>query len=484
MNDRSFSHAPAALVPLSLGAFLLLTSAFDLLPQLGTYNAKRLLEVLLLPALMGTACLLRPLRNALAEQMAQIPLWVWSVLCLALSLGVVSALRHPFIFYGLVEPALLALLLACALIVAASRRVLGEAFDRLAIGIVALLGLVVATQELMGIVANWQQGLEYNYEAMLMRFTHRRFYNQLQTWSIPLLAGLPFVFGHSKKIGLLTVCLLGLQWCLLLVSGGRGSFISILFALVLAGLAAPGLRRRWGLLNSAGLVLGGLLFIAIHWGQQASTAGGGKYLEQSVQRPMFHSTGRTHLWRLAWRDFHSHPWLGTGPSRFHCDGNETYLAHPHNFPLQLLAEWGLPATLLIFLAFAWLAHRVHAQLRAPPADGVGRDTLLLPLSASVLAAALHANLSGLLIMPATQVMAMLVLGWLLGLLNPLQARLGTKTLLTCVLLGACLLCATAIATFSVLEVGSMNHRVAALTELDTPAAPRFWQHGRVCRYSP
>ena len=205
-------------------------------------------------------------------------------------------------------------------------------------------------------------------------------------------------------------------------------------------------------------------------------------MEQSLGRAMMHTSGRSHLWSLAWEDAVVNPWLGAGPMRFDCAGPAIHPAHPHNFPLQLLAEWGFPATLLILAVCAYLGWALLRRLRLHPGSGDELHIMQTMLGAGVIAAALHACLSGILIMPASQVTAVLICGWVLGALPTTQAQPGTRRRLALLAVITGMVLCLGILAFSIDEIRHIEMRTEAL-RMAAPASPRFWQDGRVCLYS-
>ena len=193
------------IIPGILGAFLLLSSGFDLIPQLGVFNAKRILALTVLLTILLTALLSPTVRQSLAGQLGRIPRWAGLFLALAAGLGIISALRFPQPGYGLADVTMLAVLVISMLVVAACRAAVGRRFDRLAISLIALLGIVVALQEFTGLLAGWSMGTEFSYQQMLIRFAHPRFYNQIQSWTIPALAALPFILGGGPRLKIAAV---------------------------------------------------------------------------------------------------------------------------------------------------------------------------------------------------------------------------------------------------------------------------------------
>ena len=272
MKNTSSQRTAGLLIPLLLGLFLALTTGFDLLPQLGVFNAKRILELFMLLLLFGATALNPMMRGALAELLVFMPRWSVYALGFAALAGTISALRFPHPGYGLVEIAMLALLVSGIFATAAARRVCGEKFDRMALLILIAIVVISSATEFMGIIASWLAGFEYNYNKMFMRFFHPRFFNQLQTFVIPLIATLPFIFGSSRKLKLIAIVLIGIQWCLVLVSGGRGTVVSLVTAFTLAAILFPSNRRAWVRIHAAGLLTGGIIYLSLiamklYWSQ-------------------------------------------------------------------------------------------------------------------------------------------------------------------------------------------------------------------------
>ncbi|NNE06156.1 MAG: O-antigen ligase family protein [Xanthomonadales bacterium] len=478
----------ALCVPVLILGLVLASSGFDLIPELGVFNAKRLLQPLVFGASLIICLLNRPLRIAFAEQCARVPGLVSICCAVVFLLGVTSVLRFANPEYGLAEIALLGLVLILVPVLAACRSVAGTAFDRLALFMIASLGLVVAFTELTGLVAGWALGTEFGFEEMLVRFAHPRFYNQLQSWTLPVLAAIPLLFGSVRKRLVLAATLVGIQWAIVLMAGGRGTFIALLLGLIIVAALARPAFKSWPRTHLLGALIGILIFSGVLGGHALLAPSGGNFVETSVGRSMTHSTGRTYLWELAAKDAMANPWLGAGPMRFDCEGPGTRPAHPHSFPMQLLSEWGIPAFLITAGLFAWLAWRVAKFLfsgRTRPGAERGLSSLL---AAGILAAALHACLSGVLMMPASQMMAVVMCGWLLGLTSgnlPSHREALDKpglTRLTSVIMVAGLVACIALTKFNVSELRQYEARIAELVKAG-PVQPRYWQHGRACLYA-
>jgi hypothetical protein len=492
------------------GLYLLITSTTTLVSGIWPYDFKRMLQFALLLALFLLPTLSRRIREELGALLAAVPRWVGFTLLGICAWGVLSAAVNArsamHLANSLSEVALLTSLVLAVFVVAACRRVSGRAFDRVAVSLLALTGLAVGTQELLGVAAAHAAGLEFNFRISLLHFSWPRFYNQVQSWSVPVIAALPLLFSRYALAKVLSVLVLGLHWYVILMTGARGSFVSLAAAFAFALIFLPAVRRpllQWQL---SGIVLGALIYGGVLLSFQAMTeaetvaatqssqqAEGrpragfygnedeqtSAFLAQSVGRPLLDPMGRTGMWRVTLRDARAHPLLGIGPMNYVCT-SPTHIGHPHNFPLQVAAEWGIPAALAICGLFAALllgaATRIRRGVFTYPADAVLAGLLLT----GVLAAALHACLSGVLVMPASQVTGLLVGGMLLGLMPLRAAGLPVPVRQRAFLPGFGLLLAAGLLVLGAQELRTTTER-AVLLRPGEDMRPRIWQDAKVCR---
>jgi hypothetical protein len=86
-------------------------------------------------------------------------------------------------------------------------------------------------------------------------------------------------------------------------------------------------------------------------------------------------------------------------------------AHPHNAVLQLAAEWGIPAAVAFLLPVVAGLLRLLGRLRQQDAS---TNPILVCLTASLLAATAQSMVDGVIVIPYTQTLLVLVVGWTLG----------------------------------------------------------------------
>ena len=231
------SHSkPALAVVVLLGLYLLITSAFFPLDFLSVFDAKRVIQLALFAAIMIFAVTWTPLRTATIAQLSRLSIFSRYALALFFFIGIVSSLRLDHPAYALVDVSMMFVMMILITVTAASRELSGERFDKWAVLLLAAMGFAVVIQEFMGFIAGWVFGSEFSYDQALIHFAHPRFYNQLQTWSIPVLAALPLLFPNKRWIKIGCVILIGLQWFLVIAFAARGTTVGLLTAMVFIAL--------------------------------------------------------------------------------------------------------------------------------------------------------------------------------------------------------------------------------------------------------
>ncbi|MSQ98247.1 MAG: hypothetical protein EXR85_02965 [Xanthomonadales bacterium] len=194
---------------------------------------------------------------------------------------------------------------------------------------------------------------------------------------------------------------------------------------------------------------------------------------------MWTSSGRIAMWRATLDDAQSHPLLGIGPMNHACTGPIDRAGHPHNFPLQFMLEWGIPALFLLLAAAGVLFYRLAYFLRNPYAVSAQDAQLAGFLACGMLAAIILACLDGVMTMPASQVTGVLVCGILLGLF-PVPRVTVQSTTTALVLLTSALIISIAFLVFARQELAVADVRWKQ-TPLPDRGIPRLWQNGKVCR---
>lgn len=368
-----------------------------------------------LAVLLGTGVaigVVPAVRASLLRAWSALPRGVRVASVLVVVLGAASATRAAVPAYAFVEVAVFVLSGALALVVAdrvaeAPHRAL-QSLSRAAVAMVGLYVVLFLVSQVASIAAGTKL-----WPHAYTGFSNIRHLNQLQSWTyaLVLLPALSTESGGWRKASLV----LGAFWIALAIgSGGRGT----LLALALAGVAAavlmgPTARRHLG--TVARVVAGG---IGLHLLLNVLPT---LILEQeayALARPA--GDARALVWGLALERFADAPWLGIGPMQLAADAafvTQGSVAHPHNAVVQLLAEWGGPATALVLGIAGWSAWR---WARAARLESVDRRVGTLVLTVALVTAAAHAMVSGVVVMPVSQLWGALVVGTALGWIRSRQ----------------------------------------------------------------
>ena len=233
-----------------------------------------------------------------------------------------------------------------------------------------------------------------------------------------------------------------------------------------------------------GVLAGIVIYIGILFlnGALISQSQSGEFYAYSVGRPMAHTSGRSMFWRLSVEDAIKHPVLGTGPTRYACDSDIILpAAHPHSFLFRIMGEWGFIAILLTVVIGVSIGVGFLKDLKYRNITSNNNLPLRTMLAISLMAGIIHACLSGLLIMPASQIAMILIGGWVLGLTGSTWKKRQSFFIENSLLLLGVILAAS-LFLFSASEIPRLHERTKDLVNYG-PMVPRFWQDGRICEYS-
>jgi O-antigen ligase len=459
----------------------------DLLPMFGPFNEARLLELLLFVFFCCCVACHPSLRVKWLTILDAIPLSSKLLMVAVVLLGCISATQAAFPSFAWLEVALFVLLFAVTLCIAACRWELGAIFDRIIL--LALIVMVLpCTTALFGHYVFAMSGeVKFERDVLFFNYANVRFFNQLQGWTLSLIVLPSFLFARRFPALRIFCIIAAINWWLLLfVSGGRGTLLSALVAFPVTRYLFGAKARpwfRWQIITAlagfvAYLILILLLPTVFGLDFNASQIG-------LLGRSFTSSSGRIGLWITALEMVVNKPWLGIGPMQYAASPSIPY-AHPHNALLQLAAEWGIPAALMVLALFFWGAMRwvQHSKSKLATMEG---DNLRVALFGSLLTAALYSLFDGVIVMPISQVMLVLIIGWMLGMLSFSESRSKPKPTVIRVLIASLLL---AITLFGVLR--PVVPTVFCLEQLQSDfiqnhpkvgnLKPRFWQQGYLSGY--
>ena len=470
--------APGVGLAVLVGVYLVLMPNVKLLPQIQPYDAKRLFQVLILLITGGWLLVSSVGRRVWLDTFSSLPVLAQRGLLVLLGLGCVSSLFAPLPQFAFLEIGHLVLLFCLTVAFAGFSRRAPEVAQT-----VLLSGL---TLSVFFYFVSFLVGYTYGVldeppsvwpERAYFGFSHVRFLNQVQTWTLPLIV-LPAVVVpvRLRFIRWTLMALASAWWMLLFATGGRGTSVATGVALLVVLIIFRRHAFSWLRLQSIALLSGALLYGFFFKVLVSSNV---SLLERSVTN----ATGRWVFWERAWDLIAAHPLLGAGPMHY-ADSVTELAAHPHNAVLQWAAEWGVPAAVFAVGLVVWgllACFRSYRRTVEHP-DQITRQVLVrVAVTASLVAAAVHALFSGIIVMPLSQLLMAAIVGWAWGLCGWSEAarasKMGYRRLL-CSVVGAALA-----ATVWGVAPGAvaLNEKQAAYIDKVQPDAlrPRFWQQGYI-----
>lgn len=241
-------------------------------------------------------------------------------------------------------------------------------------------------------------------------FSNIRSFNQYQLWSLGLITLPLLTFEIKKNTRLWLHLALACWWVLLFYSASRGVLVAwvvgmLLTAFVYRKLAWPFLRLQ--LIHIvAGYCGYYLLFKAVPALLQTTLVAG------TVIRDT--ANDRIALWDQALILIQDFPLFGVGP--MHYAWHNSTNGHPHNSLLQLAAEWGLPASLVILTIAGygincWLKRFNVNKLQVQPKLDCHLAILLF---FTLITNAAYSLVDGVIVSPISQVLMFTLIGLMLG----------------------------------------------------------------------
>jgi O-antigen ligase len=248
-------------------------------------------------------------------------------------------------------------------------------------------------------------------------FSNIRFFNHTQTSTLPLLILLCCLTPRTSRLRWLWLAVTTYWWMALFATTGRGTLLGMAagcaVVAVLARRRAVPYLRQVALTAALGLLAYFVFLIAV---PVLLGSEGMRSFSYAIARTAADpASGRTYLWHLALTLMAQHPWLGVGPMHFaHHAGYLHIGAHPHDWLLQVAAEWGLPALLCLLVAIGSALRallRTGACLRA---DDTDNQAIFCALLVGTVAILVDGLVSGIFVMPQSQLAIALFLGCAIG----------------------------------------------------------------------
>lgn len=467
----------------AVAVYVFLAPNVDFVADLQWHDGQRLAQLVLL-AVVVLILAISGASRSLADVWALPSRWIRGALLAAFALGLASSLMAPLPRWALLEWGLFWLLLMLVFCVAAQRRQSGECLDQplvlLFFAMATAYAVTACSVYVTMLLVAPVYGFGFNMRELYGGFSNLRFFGCMQTMVLPFLLLPAMWWGTTRARRTLLWSVPAIWWMLAVGSGTRGTWVALLVGVVAALICGGQMGRKWIKWQLGGMLSGALCYAVF-------IVAVPKLLEQHVwflnrTTDIMSLSLRDVLWRTALDFVIQHPWLGVGPMHYAYFATRV-AAHPHNAVLQWLAEWGIPAALLLtaVCAAAGLAFAGHVR-RTVAQAGERKGLVLIALLAALAGAAAQSMVDGVLVMPVSQTLLVLLCGWAAGMyfadFTARAVRCGKVRYATLMVLT--MFAAGVVAWGVAPDIGHLAGREKAYLAAqppDTLLLPRFWAQG-------
>jgi len=395
-----------------------------------------------------------------------------------------SAITAPLPRYSFLEVSFFFLLACYIIIFAALRKKLGKTMDEILLASIVISALFyLFLFFILYLGAHTGSFDEQGSNAIILfkafpGFSNRRFFSQYQSWTLPLIV-LPVVFFQLElrfsRI-LLWAIAMG-WWTLLYASGTRGTVLAILTAVVIVLFVFRKNSIQWFLLQVKAATGGAVIYFVIFSLLPKVPPIIDKFARVS-------GSVRLKLWGQCLTLIATKPWLGVGPMHYAYQPNNYGIefAHPHNSILQWAAEWGAPSALILVVLFAWgVLVWIRKCRTSMYFHGDQKNNMLLTaLTVSLISGAVHSLVSGIIVMPLSQMTMVIILGWVIGIYHEEYEDAPVQTHYKNIFISLALLTALALLFYGIFpEIMNLKSYNKYFDEKYGIFHPRFWQQGYI-----
>ena len=262
----------------------------------------------------------------------------------------------------------------------------------------------------VGYVVAYMNKTPMQWPQPLIGFSSIRSFNQYQLWSIGLITLPLLAFDIKQTTKRWLTIALTFWWVLLFYSASRGVLLAwfvgmIMTALVYKKLAWPFLKLQ--IVNiSTGFVAYYVLFKLLPSLQNQSV------LTSTVWRDS--TRDRTELWDICFKMMEYHPFVGVGPLHYYWYTKVG--THPHNSVLQLGAEWGIPATMIMLSIAGYGFYCWYKKFNVKNINLLPKldCNLSIILFFTIITNAAYSLVDGVIVMPISQVLMFTMIGMMIG----------------------------------------------------------------------
>lgn len=407
------------------------------------------------------------------------------------AIGIMSAIAALGVLSTLQAPVTRAAMLEAGLLLALALFAIGIGLAAARLGIERMLAIPVAASLLFVFAVAVRYAAALSAQTPLLRehllpaYSNYRFFNHVQTVTIPLILAAATVGTIRVGVRRWAMFALVLEFCLLFFTGGRATMAALGLAAILVAAIFRREAFRWVVRLGFAAMLGAVLYLLLFNAIPLLLGLPRDFFAADVIERSGAGVGsqREYLWSLAWQYIRESPLLGIGPMHYAHRINEE-AAHPHNVYLQLAAEWGVPFAVLVIglAAFGWVRLLRAARSCADPY----RCALGISLVAAGVAIAVDGTFSGNCVMPMSQLWIAFLVGLSIAYLHsatrPSLAATGTVAFPAARWTVPALCVASVFAIWhgvwpEIMDVNAHVDRVRAEIVHNQRDNPRIWSHG-------
>ncbi|RBP27013.1 O-antigen ligase [Marinobacter pelagius] len=325
-------------------------------------------------------------------------------------------------------------------------------------------------------------------------FTNVRYWSHVATWLIPIipLAVLIGPFRDNMLWRSLVVFSSASWWWIILLSEARGSFVSVVFGVLLSAILIGRPAILWFRVSLFCLVIGILMWLLLSVVIPSLLIG-----EQLIPSISSSTSGRIPLFVEAWSMSLVNFPFGLGPQSWltHDILRKEYFqsakfGHPHNMYLMWAAEYGwlfICLLLLFVVQSIWLFcnRRIEVRDLNKPCE---HAYLLAAFTAAVSAGLLHGGVSAVFMAPGSMLIGIFILGLFHALIIPeIVASPSSPSKNRFFFTFFVFLVVSAICIYWLVKI--WEYHAAMTKDLDfyrdniqAETFPRFWSHGNFPRH--
>jgi len=256
-------------------------------------------------------------------------------------------------------------------------------------------------------------------------YANVRFFNQFQIWTMPFISFI-LLQKHTllKKYNVGIWMVFGIWWLIFFSTGSRGVIISELITTIIIGYFFKGQIKDLSNVTIK-LVVFGFTSYQLLFHLLPNILNYNSSLLISSLEIRTNTADRMFLWNKAFQFIIENPLLGIGPMHYAWSDIQNTstlnsITHPHNSLLQWGAEWGLCSLILILILYIKALRKWFNKFNIKALSHLDKNqsNLVITVTISIISASIYSLLSGVIVMPSSQITAILPISLMIFLYHP------------------------------------------------------------------